>query len=124
MPASTLSSVPLLLRKGCWGCPRPSGFCRPPLTVTAWLSADSPSVNIISAYDCYLLHFYSKSFFLNGRSPARIPCKTLMDAALPLNGSDLSESSRPRGKGRPRTVETAAPSLVELLNLVRTGAAN
>lgn len=43
---------------------------------------------------------------------------------MPLNGSDLSESSRPRGKGRPRTVETAAPSLVELLNLVRTGAAN
>lgn len=43
---------------------------------------------------------------------------------MPLNGPDLSESSRPRGKGRPRTVETAAPSLVELLNLVRTGAAN
>lgn len=43
---------------------------------------------------------------------------------MPLNGSDPSESPRPRGKGRPRTVETAAPSLVELLNLVRTGAAN
>ena len=43
---------------------------------------------------------------------------------MPLTGPDLSESSRPRGKGRPRTVETAAPSLVELLNLVRTGAAN
>lgn len=34
-----------------------------------------------------------------------------------------SESPRQRGKGRPKTVETAAPSLVELLNLVRTGAA-
>lgn len=34
-----------------------------------------------------------------------------------------AESSRPRGKGRPRTAETAAPSLVELLNLVRTEAA-
>ncbi len=43
---------------------------------------------------------------------------------MTLNGPDLTESSRPRGKGRPRTVETAAPSLVELLNLVRTGAAN
>jgi predicted NBD/HSP70 family sugar kinase len=43
---------------------------------------------------------------------------------LPLTRPDLSESSRPRGKGRPRTAETAAPSLVELLNLVRSGAAN
>lgn len=36
----------------------------------------------------------------------------------------LTESSPQRGKGRPRTIETAAPSLVELLNLVRSGAAN
>ena len=32
--------------------PRPSGFCRPPLTVTVSLSANSSSVNIISAYHC------------------------------------------------------------------------
>lgn len=31
-----------------------------------------------------------------------------------------AESLRPRGKGRPRTVETAAPTLVDLLNLVRS----
>ena len=43
---------------------------------------------------------------------------------MPLTAQDLTESPRPRGKGRPRTVETAAPSLVELLNLVRTSAAN
>lgn len=43
---------------------------------------------------------------------------------MPLTAPDLTESHRPRGKGRPRTVETAAPSLVELLNLVRSGAAN
>ena len=43
---------------------------------------------------------------------------------MPLTAPDLSESTRARGKGRPRTVETAAPSLVDLLNLVRTGAAN
>lgn len=43
---------------------------------------------------------------------------------MPLTAQDLTESPRPRGKGRPRTVETAAPSLVELLNLVRTGTAN
>lgn len=43
---------------------------------------------------------------------------------MPLTGPDLIESPRPRGKGRPRTVETAAPSLVELLNLVRTGVAS
>ncbi|MGQ0563894.1 MAG: ROK family protein [Gemmobacter sp.] len=34
-----------------------------------------------------------------------------------------TESQHPRGKGRPRTVETAAPSLVDLLNLVRSEAA-
>ena len=31
-----------------------------------------------------------------------------------------AESIRSRGKGRPRTSETAAPSLVEILNLIRT----
>lgn len=43
---------------------------------------------------------------------------------MPLTARVLSESVRQRGKGRPRTVETAAPSLVELLNLVRSGAAS
>lgn len=43
---------------------------------------------------------------------------------MPLTDPLPSESAQPRGKGRPRTVETAAPSLVELLNLVRSGAAN
>jgi len=43
---------------------------------------------------------------------------------LTLTSPVSGESLRPRGKGRPRTVETAAPSLVALLNLVRTGAAN
>ena len=44
----------------------------------------------------------------------------MQDAALPLSAPAQTESLRPRGKGRPRTVETAAPSLVELLNLVRS----
>jgi predicted NBD/HSP70 family sugar kinase len=39
---------------------------------------------------------------------------------LPTSAPIHAESLRPRGKGRPRTVETAAPSLVELLNLVRS----
>lgn len=39
---------------------------------------------------------------------------------MPPSASAKAESLRPRGKGRPRTVETAAPSLVELLNLVRS----
>ena len=39
---------------------------------------------------------------------------------MPPLASAQAESSRPRGKGRPRTLETAAPSLVELLNLVRS----
>lgn len=39
---------------------------------------------------------------------------------MPPFASAQAESLRPRGKGRPRTVETAAPSLVELLNLVRS----
>ena len=43
---------------------------------------------------------------------------------MPPSAPTQAESLRPRGKGRPRTVETAAPSLVELLNLVRSGAAN
>ena len=34
-----------------------------------------------------------------------------------------AESDRPRGKGRPKTLETAAPTLVDLLNLVRSEAA-
>lgn len=42
---------------------------------------------------------------------------------MPLTALAKAESLRPRGKGRPRTVETAAPSLVELLNLVRSEAA-
>lgn len=43
---------------------------------------------------------------------------------MTLTDPVTSESARQRGKGRPRTVETAAPSLVELLNLVRSGAAS
>lgn len=39
---------------------------------------------------------------------------------MPTSALAKAESLRPRGKGRPRTVETAAPSLVELLNLVRS----
>ena len=39
---------------------------------------------------------------------------------MPPSAPTQAESLRPRGKGRPRTVETAAPSLVELLNLVRS----
>jgi predicted NBD/HSP70 family sugar kinase len=42
---------------------------------------------------------------------------------LPPPASAQVESLRPRSKGRPRTVETAAPSLVDLLNLVRSEAA-
>jgi predicted NBD/HSP70 family sugar kinase len=38
---------------------------------------------------------------------------------LAVPATDPTESNRPRGKGRPRTAETAAPSLVDLLNLVR-----
>ncbi len=38
---------------------------------------------------------------------------------MPRLAPARTESLQPRGKGRPRTAETAAPSLVELLNLVR-----
>ena len=34
--------------------------------------------------------------------------------------AETAESPRSRGKGRPRTSETAAPSLVEILNLIRS----
>ena len=67
--------------------------------------------------------FFKAKFSLERRSRARIPCKETQGRSS-LTGPNDSESSRPRGKGRPRTVETAAPSLVELVNLVRTGAAN
>ena len=36
------------------------------------------------------------------------------------HAAETAESSRTRGKGRPRNSETAAPSLVEILNLIRT----
>ena len=39
---------------------------------------------------------------------------------MPLTPADTAESTRSRGKGRPRTSETAAPSLVEILNLIRS----
>lgn len=39
---------------------------------------------------------------------------------MPPSSAALAESTRPRGKGRPRTSETAAPSLVEILNLIRS----
>lgn len=42
---------------------------------------------------------------------------------MPPLQTSQAESLRPRGKGRPRTAETAAPSLVELLNLVRSESA-
>lgn len=42
---------------------------------------------------------------------------------LPDSAPLHTESTRPRGKGRPRVADTAAPSLVDLLNLVRTGTA-
>ena len=42
---------------------------------------------------------------------------------MPRTTQAQAESHQPRGKGRPRTAETAAPPLVDLLNLVRTGAA-
>ncbi len=39
---------------------------------------------------------------------------------MTLHASETAESTRARGKGRPRTIETAAPSLVEILNLIRS----
>lgn len=42
---------------------------------------------------------------------------------MALSATDPAESLRPRAKGRPRTAETAAPSLVDLLNLVRAAGA-
>jgi predicted NBD/HSP70 family sugar kinase len=39
---------------------------------------------------------------------------------LSPHASETAESTRIRGKGRPRTSETAAPSLVEILNLIRS----
>ena len=38
---------------------------------------------------------------------------------MPMD-ANAAESSRLRGKGRPRTSETAIPSLIEILNLIRT----
>ena len=39
---------------------------------------------------------------------------------MPLAAAATAESTRSRGKGRPRTSETAAPSLVAILNLIRS----
>ena len=39
---------------------------------------------------------------------------------MSLTATDPAELTRARGKGRPRTSETAAPSLVEILNLIRS----
>ena len=39
---------------------------------------------------------------------------------MPLSTAATADSTRSRGKGRPRTSETAAPSLVEILNLIRS----
>ena len=36
------------------------------------------------------------------------------------HAAETAESTRTRGKGRPRTSETAAPSLIEILNLIRS----
>jgi predicted NBD/HSP70 family sugar kinase len=45
---------------------------------------------------------------------------TSKEPLLPLSAAAPAESNRSRGKGRPRTSETAAPSLVEILNLIRS----
>ena len=37
-----------------------------------------------------------------------------------MHAAESAELTRARGKGRPRTSETAAPSLVEILNLIRS----
>ncbi|MCX7300863.1 MAG: ROK family protein [Rhodobacterales bacterium] len=42
---------------------------------------------------------------------------------MALFATEPPDPIRPRGKGRPRTAETAAPSLVDLLNLVRADGA-
>lgn len=39
---------------------------------------------------------------------------------MPLTAAVPTESTRARGKGRPRTSETAAPSLMQILNLIRS----
>ncbi len=39
---------------------------------------------------------------------------------MSLQSAAITPSNRPRGKGRPRSSETAAPSLVQILNLVRS----
>ena len=39
---------------------------------------------------------------------------------MSLQAATTAESTRLRGKGRPRTSETAAPSLVQILNLIRS----
>ena len=39
---------------------------------------------------------------------------------MSLHAAESAESTRARGKGRPRTSETAASSLVEILNLIRS----
>ena len=39
---------------------------------------------------------------------------------MSLNAAESAKSNRTRGKGRPRTSETAAPSLVKILNLIRS----
>lgn len=39
---------------------------------------------------------------------------------MPLTAADPTESTRARSKGRPRTSETAAPSLMQILNLIRS----
>ena len=39
---------------------------------------------------------------------------------MPLPATENGASPRTRGKGRPRTSDTAAPSLVEILNLIRS----
>jgi|TARA_R100000935_G_C2840595_1_gene170752 predicted NBD/HSP70 family sugar kinase len=48
----------------------------------------------------------------------------LEESLLPIDATDTAESSRSRGKGRPRISETAVPSLVQILNLIRTGRAS
>lgn len=65
--------------------------------------------------------FFRQKFFLEQHKRGLYPCLTDQkdDEVPPLS----AESDRPRGKGRPKTLETAAPTLVDLLNLVRSEAA-
>ncbi len=78
-------------------------------------------VNIISAYVSYLLLIIYKSIPLNDEiEPTIFENTDQRSCFLSLIATDPAESTRARAKGRPRTSETAAPSLMEILNLIRS----